>query len=186
MEAFECITTRRSVRRFTGKPVNKDMIEAIVSAAQLAPSWKNSQPTRFTAITSRESLATVVSLFESEGSSLGDWNAKIVSGAQALILLSVVPGQSGHEKDGTPSTAYGEGYTFFDCGSAAENLCLAAHAKGLATVILGHFDFSALKALAKLPPNNQPIVLIALGYGENAASQSAPARLPLDEVLSFI
>lgn len=186
MEALECITTRRSVRKFTGKPVSRDVIKSVVAAAQLAPSWKNTQTTRFSAITDRANIEKIADLLKSESNHLGDWNAKIVSGAQALVLVSVITGQSGHESDGSPSTANGEGYTFFDCGCAAENLCLAAHAKGLATVILGHFDFISLAQITHLPEKQRPVVLIAMGYGENAAAQTPPARKPLEQVLSFV
>lgn len=130
-------------------------------------------------------MAEVSQQLSATGTKIGDWNAKIVSGASALVLLSVIPCLSGHDKDGTPSTAYGEGYTFFDCGCAAENLCLAAHSKGVGSVILGYFSFEGLAKIAQLPGNEKPIVLIALGYPEGVGT-AAPPRKPLDEVLRFI
>ena len=51
MNTLEAITTRRSVRRFLEKPVENEQIEAVVSAASFAPSWKNTQTARYIAVT---------------------------------------------------------------------------------------------------------------------------------------
>ena len=43
MELEQAIRTRRSVRKFAAKPVEREKIEACVEAARLAPSACNSQ-----------------------------------------------------------------------------------------------------------------------------------------------
>ena len=43
MEAIECIKTRRSIRKYEDKPVDRSLIEEIIEIARFAPSWKNSQ-----------------------------------------------------------------------------------------------------------------------------------------------
>ena len=50
MDAQTCILTRRSVRKFTGEKVSRQEIEKIVSLAAYAPSWKNTQISRYIAI----------------------------------------------------------------------------------------------------------------------------------------
>ena len=47
METIKCITERRSIRKFRGEKVGRDVIKTIVSAAAFAPSWKNTQITRY-------------------------------------------------------------------------------------------------------------------------------------------
>ena len=54
METLECIKTRRSVRKFKTDSVSKETIEKLVLAASYAPSWKNTQTTRYIAITNEE------------------------------------------------------------------------------------------------------------------------------------
>ena len=54
MNTIECINTRRSVRKFTEQEVTKETIEKIVAAAAMAPSWKNTQITRYTVIFDKE------------------------------------------------------------------------------------------------------------------------------------
>ena len=50
MDAQTCILTRRSVRQFTDQPVPHDLLEKVVSLAAYAPSWKNTQISRYLAI----------------------------------------------------------------------------------------------------------------------------------------
>ena len=47
MEALELITGRRSVRQFKTEKVDRATVEKIVGAAAYAPSWKNTQVTRY-------------------------------------------------------------------------------------------------------------------------------------------
>ena len=47
MEAMECIKTRRSCRKFKEEAVSHEVLETIVGAAAYAPSWKNTQITRY-------------------------------------------------------------------------------------------------------------------------------------------
>ena len=47
MELSECIENRRSIRRYLNKPVDREIIKALIKAASDAPSWKNSQVSRY-------------------------------------------------------------------------------------------------------------------------------------------
>ena len=51
MDTITCIKTRRSIRQFKEQEVTKDVLEDIVQTASFAPSWKNTQTTRYIAIT---------------------------------------------------------------------------------------------------------------------------------------
>ena len=50
MNVNECITSRRSIRKYKPDPVDHSLIESIVSMASYSPSWKNTQITRYIAI----------------------------------------------------------------------------------------------------------------------------------------
>ena len=50
MDAQTCILTRRSVRTFTQKAIDHDLLEKVISLAAYAPSWKNTQISRYIAI----------------------------------------------------------------------------------------------------------------------------------------
>ena len=44
MDVYEAVTSRRSVRKFTDRPVSKEVLERVLSAAAWAPSGSNLQP----------------------------------------------------------------------------------------------------------------------------------------------
>ena len=50
MELVNAVKERRSIRRFSDKSVSPELISKIVSNAVYAPSWKNTQTTRYIAI----------------------------------------------------------------------------------------------------------------------------------------
>ena len=50
MEFLDCVKGRRSIRSFKAEQVPDEVLEQIVAAAADAPSWKNSQTTRYIAI----------------------------------------------------------------------------------------------------------------------------------------
>jgi nitroreductase len=51
MDLRDAILTRRSIRRFTNDPVSKDTIKELVAQALWSPSWGNTQPWEFLAVT---------------------------------------------------------------------------------------------------------------------------------------
>ena len=53
METIKCIKERRSIRKFKDEKVDKEIIREIIEAASYAPSWKNSQISRYIVIEDR-------------------------------------------------------------------------------------------------------------------------------------
>ena len=134
MTAKECITGRRSIRRFTDRPVSHELLSRIVETASFAPSWKNTQITRYIAVEgeAKAALAKCTSLFPGNGA--------IMESAPVVIAVTIITGRSGYERDGSFSTPKGDRWQMYDAGIASEAFCLAAHEEGLGTVILGLFD----------------------------------------------
>ena len=174
METLKCIDTRRSVRKYMDKPIEKELIEKLISEAQLAPTWKNSQTTRFTAVTDKKVLDEICT-------ALPGFNAAIVHSSPLLLAVSAVTKRSGYERDGTPTTPLGEAYTYFDCGATVQTFCLAANDANIGTVILGIFDPVKIKTLLNIPENEELLVLVACGYKDGDAPM--PQRRPLDDIL---
>ena len=54
MNAIDCIKERRSIRKFSDKAVSAEAIASVVATAAYAPSWKNSQTTRYIAVLDKE------------------------------------------------------------------------------------------------------------------------------------
>ena len=107
------LTTRRSIRKFLPTPVSPDTIRAIVAVAAYAPSWKNSQTTRYTLLTKREEIDRVA-----DECTMGfQKNIDTLHGAPALVVLTTVNDRSGYERDGSFSTSKGTHWQSFDAGS---------------------------------------------------------------------
>ncbi len=177
MTAKECITGRRSIRRFTDRPVSHELLSRIVETASFAPSWKNTQITRYIAVEgeAKAALAKCTSLFPGNGA--------IMESAPVVIAVTIITGRSGYERDGSFSTPKGDRWQMYDAGIASEAFCLAAHEDGLGTVILGLFDEEEAAKLLNLPEGRQLAALIPVGYP--AEAPAAPRRKTVEELLSF-
>ncbi len=81
------------------------------------------------------------------------------------------------------SSDRGDGWQMFDAGAASLAFCLAAHAQGLGTVIMGIFDRLKATDLLELSEGRELVALIAAGYTDEAPS--VPARKTASELLSF-
>lgn len=180
MEALECIKTRRSVRKFTEQPVERELLEQVVAAAAYAPSWKNTQIARYTVVTDpakKQRLADECMMDFA-------FNQKTTSHAPALVVVTAITGRSGFERDGSFSTSQGTHWQSFDAGVAAQTFCLAAHALGLGTVIMGIFDEGKVRDVLDLPEEQAVSALIAIGHP--AEQPVCPKRKDVETLLRFV
>lgn len=181
MDAQTCILTRRSVRKFTGEPVDHALLEKVVSLAAYAPSWKNTQISRYLAIEDPAVQRTIVERFCLPGSN----NPAIITGAPLLVAQTFIKNCCGFGLDGTYATDRGEGWQYYDCGIAAQTFCLAAHDLGLGTVIMGVFDRKGLETYLQLPEGQELMALIAVGHPDPSVTLTTPKRKETDVLLSW-
>lgn len=180
MDFTECLTTRRSVRRFTEEPIARETVEQIVRLASFSPSWKNSQTARYTVVTDRALMERIAA-----GCVMGfSYNTQTITRCAALAVQSVVTHVAGVEKDGSFTTSKGAEWEVFDAGISAQSFCLAAHELGVGTCILGIFDEALVAPQIGLPAGERVTALIAMG--RPAEEPPMPRRKPVDELLRFI
>lgn len=179
MDTIEAIKTRRSVRKFSDKPVEPEKLQAVLEAVQAAPSWSNMQCWRLVVVKSAETrakiseLSFVESFFATRGYKSNPAQ-KGIADAPVVIVACAVPEQSGEMK--------GQPYYMTDVGIAAENLMLAAHAVGLATVFVGVFDEEKLGDLLEIPPGVRIVGVFPLGY-PLTEPKAGPPRKSLEEIV---
>ena len=53
MDFIECVKGRRSVRKYEQRELNDKILEEIIDVASYAPSWKNTQTTRYIVVQDR-------------------------------------------------------------------------------------------------------------------------------------
>ena len=160
MDVLEVIRGRRSVRSFLVRPVQDELLERVVDAAQWAPSGGNRQRWRFVVVTSP---ATVDLIRQLTPGILGDPPA-------ILVICSL------REGDDTIASRMGG----FEYAMAAQNAMLAAHALGLGACPVGSFSSTAIKELLSIPAGVEPEILIAIGHP--AQEPKPPSRPTVGEV----
>lgn len=79
MDFLEVIEKRHSVRKYADRPVEKELLDAIVRVAQTAPSSRNSKSSAFMIIEDKDTLEAL-SLMRDSGSGL-------IAGAPAAIVV---------------------------------------------------------------------------------------------------
>lgn len=176
MELEKLMEIRRSVRAYDEtKEVTKEQVETMIRAAQLAPSWKNSQPGRYYALLTKDYLEKVRQL------GLPDFNQKNSANA-ALIVTTFVKGESGF-MNGTPANEMGDEWGAYDLGLQNAYMILKASELGLDTLIMGIRDSAALRAELNIPENEEIAAVIAVGY--RAVEPHFNPRKDLDEILKI-
>ena len=177
METITCIKTRRSIREFQSQDVSKETLEDLVQTAAFAPSWKNTQTTRYIAITDPETKSCLAE------QCCAEHNQGIINSAPVLVATTIVDKRSGYERDGSYSTIREDNWQAFDNGIATQTFCLAAHDKGLGTVIMGLYDINKAEEILEIPEGQILMALIAIGYP--AQEPAAPKRKPVEDLLTF-
>ena len=177
MEALECIKTRRSIRKFKKELVTKDTLNAIIEAASMSPSWKNTQIVRYNIVESEDLKKDIA-----ENGTLGfEHNRDIINGAPQLVVVSIIGMRCGYERDGSFTTSKEDRWEMFDAGIASQTFCLAAHDMGVGSVILGIFDEDQIAKAISLPEGEKVAALIPIGYPDQECV--APKRKTTDELM---
>ena len=174
MELQKVIEERRSIRKYAPCVVKKEEIEELVKAAQMAPSWKNSETARFYVSLSED-------MKEKTRDCLASFNKERTENEGAFIVTTVVHGISGYMANG--ATHLGNGFECFDNGLAVENLLLSAYEMGYGTLIMGLYKEEKIRALFGIPEGENIVAVIALGKAD--VDPEVPARLPLGDVLKI-
>ncbi len=181
---MDAIYRRRSVRNYTTQPVDRDVIRALIDAAIHAPTAMHEEPWAFAVI---EDQALLNRISES-AKDLVRAGAEGKDTPRAKEELSIVNRPGFHvfynastlilicSKIQSPSA-------HADCWLAAENLMLAACAKGLGSCVIG-FSIAALnstgfKAELKIPEGVTVIAPIIVGHpvGETPVSSRKPPEI---------
>lgn len=172
----DVLASRRSIRNYDpSKTVSEADVRAILLAAQDAPSWANTQTSRYYVAMSKEKVDAVREL-------VGPRNKENVAGAPVLIVSTFVTGQAGFFR-GTSTNEIGDGWGAYDNGLSNAYFILKARAMGFDTLIMGMRDSESLRALFNIPPEETVMAVISLGY--RASDPIRPPRRDLDEIVKF-
>lgn len=172
----DVLATRRSIRDFdSSKEVTEAQVREILTAAQDAPSWANTQPSRYYVAISPDKADAVREL-------IGERNKQSTAGASVFIVSTYARGLSGFFR-GNQTNEIGDGWGAYDNGLSNSYLVMKARALGLDTLIMGMRDSDGLRVLFGIPENETVMAVIALGH--RASDPIKPSRKSLDEIAKF-
>ena len=176
MELMEAMKGRRSIRKYKTDPVPEEVLRTVLEAVRWSPSWANTQCWEVIVVRDQNMKASLAA-------TLGKGNPATSSMADAPLVLVLCgkKGVSGYYK-GQVSTVKGD-WLMFDTGIAMQSLCLAAHAQGLGTVVVGLMDHKKAEEVLGVPENVEVVAMTPMGYP--AASGGAPKRKELPEFVYY-
>lgn len=181
MNTIECIKTRRSIRKFSDRPVERKVIEEAIAAAAYVPSWKNTQVTRYIVVDNAELKNQIA-----RECCYLNHNGGIIEEAPMLVATTMVSKRSGYERDGSFTTEKGKGWEMFDCGIATQTLALACHEAGVDTLIMGIFDIRRASELLHVPEGQEIAALIAVGYRADGVEVPVPPKKTVEQLLTYV
>ena len=168
MEYAELIKQRYSVRSFKSDPIDETLIHRIIEAGNLAPTAMNNQPYRIYVLKSEESLQKVDQLTSCR------YNAPVV----LMFVYDEYEQWKNHLESGVVSGVE-------DVAIVATHVMLAAKDLGIDTCWVNYFSNKAVEEAFDLPSNEHVVLLLDLGYREDAAAPSPrhDAKRPYEELV---
>jgi len=187
---MQAIEERRSVRRFSDRPVPREMIAAVLEAATRAPSGKNAQPWRFLVLQGgpKDRLAATLQeraiALQDQGIATGSAlpTARIMAQAPVAILVY----NSGQVRNGETG-GRGRYLNLVDVqsiGAAVQNLLLAATSLGLGSLWICDVFYADAAIGEWLGIKQELVCAVSLGYP--AETPAARPRKPVAEVTSWL
>lgn len=166
-------SSRSSVRNFLDKPVPTEEVTAAVHLAQRTPSVCNRQCWRVHVFSKPEDKVLVLK-YQNGNAGFGHMAAHVL-----LITADLRTFVSSGERN----------QAFIDGGLYAMSLMYALQARGIVScplnLSLSFLMDRALRKAAKIPPNENMIMMIAIGYPPGKLAIAASARVTTDAMLRF-
>lgn len=145
-QVLKTILNRKSVRKYTDRPVEKEKLETLVRAGMAAPSSRDRRPWEFIIVTDRKTLDTMA-----EGLPFA---RMLKETNQAIVVCG--------------DTIKSDNAWFLDCSAAAQNILLAAESMGLGAVWTAVYPYPdrirIVREELRLPDHIMPLNVIPVGY----------------------
>jgi len=157
MDFMELAKKRYSVRKFSDKAVEKEKLDLILEAGNIAPTAKNLQPQRIYVLQNKDALAKLDTLTHCR------------YGAPVVLIFTY-----NTDEEWKNSLEAGIHSGVEDVSIVATHIMLEAAELGLDTCWVNYYPNSALEQLFNLPANEKSVLIMPLGY---AAADAEPAPL---------
>ncbi|MFJ6209224.1 nitroreductase family protein [Lysinibacillus sp. NPDC092081] len=193
---------RKSVRKYNANTaISRETIMQLLQNATSSPSSSNLQPWRFIVIDDKK-IQKNINIFSFNQEQIETASAIIaVIGDAEMYLnaeeiyaenveLGYMPEEIASKLAQDSLAMYGAipkeallNIVHFDAGLISMQIMLLAKEMGYDTVAMGGFDKSKFAEYMELPPNEVPILLLAIG--EAAGPAYGSSRLPIERLVRF-
>ena len=174
---LDLVRSRRSIRAYDKRAIDKKDLELCVEAGRYAPSACDSQPWKFIVI---DDAAKKEMIAQNVFSGIYGMNSFANNAAAFIVLVS--------KEIKFPSWAGGvlrnTDFRRIDIGIACDHLVLQARELGIGTCILGWFNEKRLKKILSVPRSKKIELVISLGYPLSAKIPKKHLK-DKNEVISF-
>ena len=158
MDVMTAIRTRRSIRKYKSRSVEKEKIRKILEAGRLSPSAKNRQPWHFIAVTDSQ--------IKKE---LSKWLfTRHIKNSPVTIV--------GCAKTGILDRKW----SIIGTSIALQNMVIAAWALGIGSCWIGGFKEDRVKQLLRIPGKQKIVALVTFGYP--AETPHVKRKKPIEKV----
>jgi len=167
MNFMELVKARYSVRSFDPRPVEKEQLDLVLQAGQLAPTAANRQPQRILVVASDEGMEK-----------LKDCTPYTFDAPMVLLVCTDISLSWKRKYDGDDSGVV-------DAAIVATHMMMAAAELGLGSTWVGSFDPDALRTVFSIPETLIPVCLLPMGY-PSAASQVPPSHFTRKDIFETV
>lgn len=170
MEFSEVIRERYSCKKYDGRPVADEQLQAILEAGRLALTAKNLQGQHVYVVRSEEGLAKIDELTPCR---YGAPTVLVVAFDKTNVFIYPGEGRDSGIEDAT---------------IVATHMLLAAKNAGVESCWLNFFDPDKAKSVLGLPENEEVLMLMDLGYPAEGAGPlpNHSSRKSLEETVSYM
>jgi len=186
MNIIDAISNRRSIRKFTDKDIDDDIIKNILKSGIDAPSPKNTQPWKFIVIKrkSKQELIKImkegmeniklnfgVLIDEKNFLSSAEETLKIIN--EAPVIIFVINTGNKQQQRQTYVKKFVEMANIQSIGAAVENMLLASLEYGIGGLWMSDIYYTVNEIGEWLQTDKQIVAAVALGY----PAGKAPAKI---------
>ncbi|MGI6428000.1 MAG: nitroreductase family protein [Natronincolaceae bacterium] len=154
MDVLEAINSRRSIRKFTGKPIDEQDLKNIIKAGFQAPSAHGLEPREFVVVRNAKIIEKIVQFHG---------HAKMLPQAGCGIVVC---------GDKTKQDVFG--FLISDCSASVQNMLLAVHGLGLGAVWCGIYPrehlIEGMADVLNLPEHIIPVGMVVVGIKDEEKS----------------
>ncbi|MBL7005564.1 MAG: nitroreductase family protein [Spirochaetia bacterium] len=168
MHVQDAMKTRKSVRSYQSRSVEKDKVDRILEAAHIAPSAMNLQEWRIVVVTDSSTIRKIVE---------GAVPSQKFIAETPLLFVCCAETDKANMKCGHPRYAV-------DLSIAVDHMMLAAVEIGLGTCWIGGFTQQPVKDILNIPEEIEVFALLPVGYPDDP-SAAAKRRKSIDEIVCY-